>query len=125
MVHSPKPAIVMDNNCQSDIGFALGETFRFGSLKFITDCFSSPSLSPEESANEDDMTSHGGGSKGLSIPRGCNMVIATAPVTTMPPLEGIRAPLTIPTVQLRTTIPKLDTKLPLDWLHAYHEEQQA
>jgi hypothetical protein len=47
IVHSPKLIIIIDGNRQTDIGFALGETICFGSLKFITDHFSNLNLSPE------------------------------------------------------------------------------
>jgi hypothetical protein len=47
MVPSPKPIIVVDGNTLTGVGFALGETIRFGSLEFIADRFGDLSLSPE------------------------------------------------------------------------------
>jgi hypothetical protein len=142
MVHSPKPTIIADGNHQTGARFASGGTIRLGSLEFIVDCFANLSLYPEgndsgaffvelvhngslslhtilkESINEGGTTSSGGGSSGFPISQGCN-------VMTTPPLEGTLAPLTIPTVPLRTVVPQLDTGLPLEWSIAYQEEQQA
>jgi hypothetical protein len=47
MVHSPKLITVTSNHHQAYVGFTLGEAIRFGSLEFIVDRFSNPSLSPE------------------------------------------------------------------------------
>jgi hypothetical protein len=90
MVHSPKPTVVTDSNRLIDVGFTLGKTIRFSSLDFITNCFGTLSLSPEgndsdamfvgmvhsgspslhtvleESANEGNIASSGGGRASLS-----------------------------------------------------------
>jgi hypothetical protein len=91
MVRSPKLAFVVDSEHQTDIGFALGETIHFGSLEFTADHFGRLSLSPEgndshivfvgmvrnglpslhtiieESVDEGDTTSSGGGSFSFPI----------------------------------------------------------
>jgi hypothetical protein len=134
MVHSPKPTIVADGNHHNGVGFILGETICFGSLEFITDRFSSLSLSPEgndlgvvfmgmvhsrslsldtileESTDEGDTASGRGGSSDFPISRGCNVVTPTVPITTTPPPEGTPMPLTISTIPLWTAAPHLDTR---------------
>jgi hypothetical protein len=87
----------------------------------------SPSLLTivEESANEDDMASSIGGSSGIPISRVCNVVTLIVPITTTPPSEGTPAPLTIPTVSLRTTVSQPNTGLLPEQQQAYEEEQQA
>jgi hypothetical protein len=100
------------------------KSIHFGSLEFVADHFGVLSLFPEgndlgvafvemvhsgspslhtileESTNEDNITSSGGGSSAFLISQGCNMVTPTVPVTTTPPSEGTSVPLTIPTVPL-------------------------
>jgi hypothetical protein len=90
MVHSEKLTIVTDDNYQTDVGFALGKTIRFGRWEFIAERFGSRSLSTEgndsgvvfvrmahnglsslhtilkESTNEGETASSGWGSSGLS-----------------------------------------------------------
>jgi hypothetical protein len=46
MVHSSTLAISTDAEHLTCGGFSLGETIRFGSLQFITNCFGGLSLSP-------------------------------------------------------------------------------
>jgi hypothetical protein len=53
------------------------------------------------------------------------MVTPIVPITTTPPPEGTPAPLIIPTILLRTTVPQPDTELSPEWLEAYKEEQQS
>jgi hypothetical protein len=57
----------------------------------------SPSLHTilEESANEGDTTSSGGGNSGFPISRGCNVVTPIVLVTTTAPPKGTLVPLTI------------------------------
>jgi hypothetical protein len=124
MVHSPKPVVTTDGNHQTDDGFTMVKSIHFGSLEFVADRFGVLSLFPEgndldvafvemvhsgspslhtileESTNEDNITSSGGGSSAFLISQGCNVVTPTVPVTTTPPSEGTSAPLTIPTVPL-------------------------
>jgi hypothetical protein len=124
MVHSPKPTVVANRNNQADIRFVLGETIYFGSLEFIADHFGNLSLSPEgndfgavflgmvhnglpplhiileESTDEGDTASVGGGRSDFPISRGCNVVTPTVPIITTPQPEGTPAPLTIPMVPL-------------------------
>jgi hypothetical protein len=107
MVQSPK-LVIADGKHQTSGGFTLGETIRFGSLAFITDCFGNFGLSNEgnvigivlvgmahnrslslhtileESVDEGDTTSSEGGSSGFPISRGCNMVTPIVPITTTP-----------------------------------------
>jgi hypothetical protein len=47
IIHSPKLAVIANGEYQTSVGFALGETICFESLKFITDRFGNLSLSPE------------------------------------------------------------------------------
>jgi hypothetical protein len=49
MVHSSTLASTTDSEHLTYGGFSLGETVRFESLEFITDCFGSPSLSTKGS----------------------------------------------------------------------------
>jgi hypothetical protein len=69
--------------------------------------YGSPSLHAilEESVDEGDTTSSGGGSSGFPISRGCNMVTPTVSIITTPPSEGIPVHLTIPTVPLWIIVP--------------------
>jgi hypothetical protein len=46
MVPSSALAVTADGECLSCGGFSLGETTRFGNLKFIVDHFGALSLSP-------------------------------------------------------------------------------
>jgi hypothetical protein len=87
----------------------------------------SPSLHTifEESADEGDTTSRGGGSSDFPISQGCNMVTSTVPITTTPQPEGTSVPLTILMVPLQTAIPQQDTRLLHEQQQAYQEEQQA
>jgi hypothetical protein len=109
---SPKLTIVANSEHQTGDGFALAETIRFGRLEFITVSFGDMSLSPEgndssvifvglvhsrslsmhtileESTNEGDTASNGGGSSGFPISQGCNMVTPSVPITTTPPSVG-------------------------------------
>jgi hypothetical protein len=109
---SPKLTIVANGEHQTGDGFALAETIRFGRLEFITVCFGDMSLSPkgndsdiifvgmvhsrslsmhtilEESTNEGDTASSGGGSSSFPISKGCNLVTPSVPITTTPPPVG-------------------------------------
>jgi hypothetical protein len=46
MVHSLRLVVITDINYQNGVGFALGETIRFGSMVFIINHFNNLSLSP-------------------------------------------------------------------------------
>jgi hypothetical protein len=124
MVYSPKLTFVANDNNLTGVGFTPGGTICFGSLEFTANRFGNPSLFPEgndsgavfigmvhngprslhtileESYDEGDMDSVGGGSLGFPDPRGCNVVTPTIPIITTPPSENTPALLTIPTVQL-------------------------
>jgi hypothetical protein len=78
----------------------------------------------EESVGKDDSTSSEGGSSGFPISHDCHVVIPVVPIATTPLLEGTPAPLTIPTVPTQTAMPQPDTRLLLERLRAYQEEQQ-
>jgi hypothetical protein len=91
MVHSLKLTIITDGKRHTGIGFSPGETIYLGSLEFIADRFDSMSLSLdesdsgvvfvgmvpsgssslytilEESTNEGDTASNGGGSSSFPI----------------------------------------------------------
>jgi hypothetical protein len=136
MVHSLKLIIVANGNNLTSVGFALGKTICFRSLEFTTNHFGDLNLSHEgndsaaiflrmihsrlpslhmvleESTDGDDTTSNGRGSSGLPIPRGCNVVTPTVPITTTPPLENTPALLAIPIVSLHTIVPQPNTELP-------------
>jgi hypothetical protein len=83
----------------------------------------SPSLHTilEESTDNGDTASSRGGSFGLPISRGCNVVTLTVPIVTTPPLEDTPVPLTILSVPLWITVSQPDTGLPPEWLQAYQE----
>jgi hypothetical protein len=49
MVHPSTLAVTTDGECLTSGGFSLRKTVRFGSIEFITYCFSGLSLSPEYS----------------------------------------------------------------------------
>jgi hypothetical protein len=106
MIHSPKPTIIANNNNLTGIGFAWGETIRFGSLEFIANRFGNLSISPEgndsdavfmrmvhsrlsslhaileESTDEDNIVSSGRANSDFPISQGCNMVTPIVPITT-------------------------------------------
>jgi hypothetical protein len=129
VVHSLKLVIITDSEDLTDISFTHGETIHFGSLEFIANHFSnlslfdegkasgamfvgmahngSPSLHTilEDSADEGDTTSSGGGSTGFPISLECNVVTPTIHITTTQPPEGIPSPLTIAIAPLWITIP--------------------
>jgi hypothetical protein len=112
MVHTLKLVIMDDNKHSASVSFTHDKTIHFGSLEFIADHFSSLSLSDkrnvsgvvfvgmthsgspsmhailEDSVDEGNTTSSGGGSSGFPISRECNVVTLTVPITTMPPSEG-------------------------------------
>jgi hypothetical protein len=149
MVHSLRLTIITDDNHQADVGFTLGETSHFGSLKFIADRFCNLSLSPEgndsgaafigmahsgspslhtifkESTDQDDTTSSGGGNSSFPISRGCNMLTLTIPITTTLPPKGTLAHLAIPMIPLRIAALQPDTRLLPDQQQAYQEERQG
>jgi hypothetical protein len=149
MVYSPKLTFVANENNMTDIEFTLGETICFGSLEFTTDCFSNLSLSPkgngssvvfvgmvhnnspslhkvlEESSDEGDTTSGGGGALDYLALEGCNVVTPTVPITTTPPPENTLALLTTPTVPLWTAALQPGTGLLLEQQQTYQEKQQA
>jgi hypothetical protein len=149
MVPSLKLAVITDGEHLTDVGFTHGKTIHFGSPEFIADYFGKLSLSDEgkvpdvvfmemthngspslhtileESANEGDTTSSGGGSSGFSISRGCNMATPSTLITTTPPSEGTPTPLTIATVPLQAAKPQPDNELSSKQQRANQEEQQA
>jgi hypothetical protein len=79
----------------------------------------------EESTDEGDTTSSGGGSSDFPISRGCSMVTPTIPIATTQPLKGTLMSLTISTIPLWTAIAQPDTGLFPKLLQAYQEEQQV
>jgi hypothetical protein len=149
MVHSPKLDVINNDKHLIGISFTNGETIRFGSLDFIVNHFSclslfdegnvsgtvfvriahsgSPSLHTilEDSIDEGDTTSSGGGSSCFPISRECNMVTLAVLITTTPSSEGTLMPLAIATVPLRTAIPQPDSELPPVQQQAHQEEQQV
>jgi hypothetical protein len=146
MVHTSTLVVTADGKHRTSGGFILGETIRFGSMEFITERFGSLSLSDEwndsgtvfvgmahsgsplmhtileDSADEGDTSSNGGGSSGFPISQGCNMLTLTVPITTTSPLEGTLMPLTILTVPLRAIILQTATGVPFEQQLAYQEE---
>jgi hypothetical protein len=84
-------------------------------------CSGSPSLHAilEESPNEDDSASSEGKSSGYPLPKVCNAVISTNPITTTPPPEQALTPQTIPARPHRIATP---TPLP-EQLAAHQEER--
>jgi hypothetical protein len=124
MVQSPKFTFVANSNNLTGVGFTPGKTIFFGSLDFIADRLGNLSLSPqgndstiiffgmvhngssslhtilEESSDEGDMVSSGGGSSCFLGPRGCNVVTPIVPIATALPSENTLVLLTIPTVPL-------------------------
>jgi hypothetical protein len=46
MVHLLAFTIIIDSECLTCSGFSLGETIRFRSFEFITDCFDGLSVTP-------------------------------------------------------------------------------
>jgi hypothetical protein len=108
MVHSSALTVTTDNEHMPCDGFSLGETVHFGSLEFITDCFSGLSLSPKgsdpdaifmgtthsgspslqdmikESTDEFYTTSSGEGSSGLPTSRRHSALASPAPIATKP-----------------------------------------
>jgi hypothetical protein len=147
MVHSPKLTIIANDKHNTCISFTLGKIVHFGSLEFITDHFSSLSLSDEgnvsdvmfvgmthsgspslhtileDSADEGDIASSGGRSSGFPISWECNIVTPSVPTTTTSLSEGTPPPLAIATVPLWTVIPQPDPGLPPEQQQAYQEEQ--
>jgi hypothetical protein len=123
MVHSPKLDVINNDKHLTGISFTNGETICFGSLDFIVDHFGrlslfdegnvsgaifvriahsgSPSLHTilEDSIDEGDTTSSGGGSSCFPISRECNMVTLAVLITTTPSSEGTLMPLAIATVR--------------------------
>jgi hypothetical protein len=53
MVPSSTLTVTTDGECLSSCGFSLGETIRFGSLKFIADRFGGLILSPMGDGSDD------------------------------------------------------------------------
>jgi hypothetical protein len=135
MVHSSTLIVTTDCERLTYGGLSHGKTVHFGSLEFITDCFSSLSLSLKgndsgtvfvgmahsgsasmhtilvDSINMFYMTSSGEGSSGFPISRMCSMGILSAHITITPWPEGVLTPQTMATVPLRTIAPRSDTRL--------------
>jgi hypothetical protein len=93
MVYSPKLTFVNNGNKLTNVRLALGETIL------------------EESSDEGDIASGGGGSSGFPNPRWCNVVTPIVPITTTPLPKITLALLTTPTIQLWTTAPQPGTRL--------------
>jgi hypothetical protein len=124
------------------IRFTQDKAIHFEDIEFITDHSNNLSLSPEgddsgavvggmahsrsqslhaileESPNEHDWASSEGESSFFHVPRACNVLISTIPITTAPMLEETKVPQTIPMMsQWRDTPTPLPTQL-----MAYQEE---
>jgi hypothetical protein len=149
MFHSSKLVVATVDKHHTVSGLTLGETIHSRSLEFIAGHFGSLSLSAEgndsstvfvgmthngspslhtiieESVDEGDTASSGGGSSGFPISHGSNVVTMTITITTMPLPKGTPTPLTIATFPLQTIIPQPDIGLPPEQQQAYQEEQQA
>jgi hypothetical protein len=119
MVHSSMLIITTDGEHLTCNGFSLGETIRFGGLDFITDCFSSLSLSPkgnnscvifirmarsgspslrsilEDSTNEFYTASSREGSSGFPISQRHSLGTPPAPIETTPWPKDAQTPQTM------------------------------
>jgi hypothetical protein len=128
MVHSPKPAILADGEHLTEVNFTHGETIRFGSLEFIADRFDNLSLSDkgkdsdtvfvgmahngspslhtvlDDSANEGDIASSGGGELQLSHLSRVQHGDPECPHHNHTTTGGTLGPLTIVTILLQIII---------------------
>ena len=149
MVNSPKLTIAADGELWTSDNFTPGDTFRFGTLEFIDDCFGSLDVfdggdipravfvgmtrsEPDslhtilETVEDEDITaSDEGGSSGFPTSRECNMVAPPVSDTGEPPPEGVPAQLPTTASPLRTTASQPNLVLTLEQQRAYQEEQQA
>jgi hypothetical protein len=137
MVRSSALAITTDIECLTCNGFSLGETFCFGSLEFMADCFGGLSLSPkgsdpgaiimgtthsgspslramiEDSTIEFYMTSSREGSSSLPASLRHSMGAPHNPIATIPKLEDTPATQTMTIVQPWRLALQSHTGLPL------------
>jgi hypothetical protein len=150
MVPSSALAITTDVECLSCGGFSLIQTICFGSLEFITDCFSSLSLSPRgdgsdatfmgstrsgppsplwamigDSIKEFHTSLGRGGGPGHPSPRRHAVGAPPVPTTTTAWLEDTSTTQAMTMIPPLTTAPRPNTNLPIERQRAHQDEIQA